>query len=506
MDQQKIAELEHLKSILTSSQMGTWTMHVEKDKRRCLYPDNKMKEIMGIPVDADMTPEDMYEMLVSNFHPNDKASFQTFYSQMQSGERAECTYRWNHPMRGTRYMRCGGVAIRQTDEVIHMNGYNYDVTEQMRKEIRSNRIIKTFAQTYEFINYINLDDDSFYTYTEKEIEDDALIRVLMAGSATSALQIGTEEVVSEEYKEEMAKFSDLSTINERMANSNVIVAEYKDAKGIWHESTFTVAKRKEDGSIKYLLWAIRYIDNEKQIELRKQKLLEDNIAANKAKSKFLQNMSHEIRTPINAMFGFAQLLGLPEGSVTDEERALYNSYIYNSYTMIEMLISDIIDIADSEHGNYRIELSQVVVNDILKNAVVSVEYRVPVGVKLYYTSDFPDDYTITSDGRRIQQVLINYLTNACKNTTKGEIHLHCSQTERPGKLTFSVADTGRGVPEDKAALIFNRFTKLDQYVQGSGLGLNICLTVASKLGGEVYLDTSYTDGARFVFVIDDKQE
>ncbi|MBQ0021042.1 MAG: HAMP domain-containing histidine kinase, partial [Bacteroidales bacterium] len=106
-----------------------------------------------------------------------------------------------------------------------------------------------------------------------------------------------------------------------------------------------------------------------------------------------------------------------------------------------------------------------------------------------------------SDGRRIQQVLINYLTNACKNTREGEIHLHCSVTENPGKVTLSVADTGPGVPKEKADMIFNRFTKLNEFVQGSGLGLNICQTIANKLQGEVYLDTLYTNGARFVFVI-----
>ena len=133
-----------------------------------------------------------------------------------------------------------------------------------------------------------------------------------------------------------------------------------------------------------------------------------------------------------------------------------------------------------------------------------MEYRVPQGVRLYFTSEIPDSHHVTSDGKRIQQVLVNYLTNACKHTTEGEIHLHCSVSEHPGKLTFSVTDTGIGVPKDKAELIFKRFIKLNQFAQGSGLGLNICLMIADKLGGKVYLDKEYTGGARFVFVIDDK--
>lgn len=377
--------------------------------------------------------------------------------------------------------------------------------EQNTREKRSNHIIKMFANTYIFINYIDLDDDTFITYSgQEEIESDAVVKMLMSSSASQSIKIGLEEIVSDEYRAKMSEFIDFSTLDARMAKTNVLVTEFTDYRGLWYETSLSLAERHPDGTIKNLLWAVRSIESEKQIELRRQKILEDNIAANKAKTKFLQNMSHEIRTPLNAMFGFSQLLGMPDGSWTEEEKAQYNAYIYNSYQMLDMLISDILDIADSEHGNYNINLAEVEVNSICRNAVMSVEFRVPASVRLYHTSDFEDSYTIVSDARRIQQVLINYLTNACKNTSKGEIHLHCSKTENPGRITFSVTDTGKGIPKEKASEIFNRFTKLNQFVQGSGLGLNICQTVADKLGGEVYLDTSYTDGARFVFVIDEK--
>ena len=306
------------------------------------------------------------------------------------------------------------------------------------------------------------------------------------------------------FRDDISYIANLDTIDQRMQNRKVLISQFKDIKGIWHEWSYIVAERNDDGTIKHLIWAVRQIDDEKQAEIRQKQLLEDNIAANKAKTMFLQNMSHEIRTPLNAMFGFAQLLGLPDGSWTEEEKSQYNTYILNSYNMLDMLIGDIIDIADSEHGNYRINLSGVPINEICRNAMMSIEYRVPFGVNLYYTTDIQDDHIVQSDGRRIQQVLINYLTNACKHTQQGEIHLHCSTSEHPGKLTFSVTDTGEGVPADKADIIFNRFTKLNNFIQGSGLGLNICRMVASKLGGEVYLDKTYTSGARFVFVIDDK--
>jgi len=244
-------------------------------------------------------------------------------------------------------------------------------------------------------------------------------------------------------------------------------------------------------------------DVTEQVEREKQ--LEISIAANKAKTKFLQNMSHEIRTPLNSMFGFAQLLGLPDGSWTEEEKEVYNGYIYNAYNMLDMLISDILDSANADSGNYHMEMNKMSVNGVCRNAMMTVEFRRPGKVQMQFTTEFSDDYSIISDDRRVQQVLVNYLTNACKNTLQGTILLHCSKTENPGKITFSVTDTGKGVPVEKAEEIFGRFTKLDQNVQGSGLGLNICHTIAEKLGGSVYLDTTYTaGGARFVFELDIK--
>ncbi|MBQ9410918.1 MAG: ATP-binding protein [Bacteroidales bacterium] len=104
---------------------------------------------------------------------------------------------------------------------------------------------------------------------------------------------------------------------------------------------------------------------------------------------------------------------------------------------------------------------------------------------------------VNTDPLRVQQILTNLLTNACKHTQAGVIRLGCSRDANT--LYFSVEDTGPGIPESEAEHIFERFVKLDEFVQGTGLGLSISREIASKLGGEVHLDTSYSPGARFVF-------
>lgn len=169
--------------------------------------------------------------------------------------------------------------------------------------------------------------------------------------------------------------------------------------------------------------------------------------------------------------------------------------------MLSMLVDDVMDIVDAEHGNYRIQKSPFMVNDVCRNAMQMAEMRLQAAVKLYFTSDVADDYTLDSDGRRIQQVLVNFLTNACKHTQKGEIHLHVSTSENPGRLTFSVTDTGEGVAPEATKDIFLRYKKAHNNIQGSGIGLHICSIIAEKLGAEIKLDQSYTNGARFLFII-----
>jgi anti-sigma regulatory factor (Ser/Thr protein kinase) len=184
--------------------------------------------------------------------------------------------------------------------------------------------------------------------------------------------------------------------------------------------------------------------------------------------------------------------------VTDD----FESYTPWSIARVgDWTLYDVLDVADAEHGNYRVEKGRFAVNEMCRNAMLMADMRRHANVNMYFTSDVADDYFIESDSRRIQQVLVNFLTNACKHTVQGEIHLHLSTTENPGRLTFSVTDTGTGIPPEMAKDIFERYKKLDGNVQGSGLGLHICSIIADRLGAEVKLDQTYTKGARFLFIL-----
>ena len=220
--------------------------------------------------------------------------------------------------------------------------------------------------------------------------------------------------------------------------------------------------------------------------------------ADAAKTRFVQNMSHEVRTPLNAIVGFSQLLSMPDGSFPEEEKQEFTGHIVNNTKMLTMLLDDILHVSAMDSGNYRIAYEDGEMHYMAQAAISSAEHRLKPGVRMYYLPESTEPHTFITDPHRVQQILINLLTNACKHTTEGEIRLTSSLTQNPGYVTYAIEDTGPGVPPEQAETIFERFTKLNDFVQGTGLGLSICRDIAQRMNAKVYLDTTYTGGARFV--------
>jgi len=223
--------------------------------------------------------------------------------------------------------------------------------------------------------------------------------------------------------------------------------------------------------------------------------------ANQMKTAFIQNMSHEVRTPLNAITGFSQLLCTPDGYLTAEEKAEYLNNVKNNAQLLTMMMNDMRGIAEMENGQYIVKKGPSNLNEMARLAIMAVESRIPKGVALIPRLGLAESARYITDGLRVQQILINFLTNACKYTVQGSITIGSSLDEFPGQITFYVADTGPGVPADMAETIFERFVKLDEFKQGTGLGLPICRMMAQRLGGKVWLDTGYTGGARFILTI-----
>ena len=233
------------------------------------------------------------------------------------------------------------------------------------------------------------------------------------------------------------------------------------------------------------------IASEKQLRV----VTKEAEAANKKKSAFIANISHEIRTPLNAIVGFSELIS--DESISAGEKKEFFSIINNNSYLLLNLINDILDLSRLESGNMKFIIEKTSLSDCCRNALASVEHRVFPGVQLTYTPS-EDPLHIQTDSIRLQQLLINLLTNACKFTKEGEINLSYQIDEDKQRVRITVTDTGCGIPEDKQKAIFERFEKVDEYAQGTGLGLSISQTIIEHLGGSIQLDPTYKHGARFI--------
>lgn len=499
-ERKKIKTMKDTYDILDMANMGIWRINLFENEAPTMNCTDKMRELLGLEMDKRYTPEEIYEEWHSRICPEALDSVNKSVGLMLEGKNDENTYLWEHPTLGKRYVRCGGTA----HEVPGKNGYNlmgyhYDVTDQIKAEMERNNIAISLAHTYACLFYVDLKEDTFDSF----INEIAMVRNVLPkrGKFSEGAEEFKKHLCHPEYVAVMSQFVDVDTMNSRLKNKNYMSIQVQGLKIEWLEFSINVCDRLPDGSIHHMIIGTRDITDQKKAELEQMDKLRTSVEANKSKTVLLQNMTHEIRTPLNAMFGFSQLLSMPAGCITEEEKSEYFNYIYNGFNMLTMLIDDVLDMADAEHGNYRVNIGTVAVNEVCRASLQMAEARRPGNVKMYMTTDIDDSYTIESDGRRIQQVLINYLTNACKHTRQGEIHLDISTTENPGRLTFSVSDTGEGIPLEKHGEIFQRYKKANAMVQGSGLGLNICSMIAEKLNGEVKIDSSYTNGARFLFIL-----
>lgn len=245
------------------------------------------------------------------------------------------------------------------------------------------------------------------------------------------------------------------------------------------------------------------LQSEKEALLKSEKkLIFEKMRADEAsrmKSAFIANMSHEIRTPLNAIVGFSNLL--IDESTEPEEKAEYSAIIQNNTELMLTLVNDVLDLSKMETGDLSFNLQKYSLLNCCQKSLDSIRQRVPEGVRLTFTPA-PEAIIVYTDIMRLQQLLINLLTNAAKFTDQGEINLSYILEADRKRVRISVTDTGKGVPPEKQSAIFKRFEKLDDYKPGVGLGLSICSIIAEHLSGPdtIFLDSTYTTGARFVFI------
>ena len=252
----------------------------------------------------------------------------------------------------------------------------------------------------------------------------------------------------------------------------------------------------------YLLCMCRDISeqwNAEQTNKKQQKELEAaRIKAEESdrlKSAFLANMSHEIRTPLNAIVGFSKLV--IDAECTNEKEH-YAEIIERNSEILLNLFNDILDLSSLEADSLSFNIRPIKLIDICLQLEQQFCYKVKNGTKLIL-DDVDTELYVSGDWNRIIQIISNLLSNAAKFTPKGEIHF--GYREKEDFVEFYVKDSGIGIPAERVATIFQRFGKINDFVQGTGLGLTLCRMLVEKMGGRIWLRSQEGKGSRFYFTL-----
>ena len=307
-------------------------------------------------------------------------------------------------------------------------------------------------------------------------------------------------------KQAAIDFTDLSTIDERMKDTNIATVEYLSYGNIWVRARFVVSQRTEDGKVSHVLWMLENIDKEKKERDKLIDMSERALAANEAKSTFLSNMSHEIRTPINAILGMNEVL-LRE--CKDENVIGYAENIRSSGNTLLGLVNDILDFSKIESGKMEIIPADYDLASVLNDLVNMVKPRLePKGLELILNIDQDIPQMLYGDDVRIRQVITNILTNAVKYTEHGSVTFSLTYSRMAGDrdsitLHASVIDTGIGIKQEDMKKLFSQFERIEEKrnrnIEGTGLGMAITQSLLELMGSSLQVESEYGKGSQFSF-------
>lgn len=281
-----------------------------------------------------------------------------------------------------------------------------------------------------------------------------------------------------------------------------------------------ITRRRYDFNRKgYAWWEFRYAQSKKQVSslfndgnteisglclnIQQIKETESNLMSalqkaeesDRMKSVFLANMSHEIRTPLNAIVGFSQLLN-SDMELSAEEKTEFLDLITKNSDLLLKLINDILDLSRIESGCLSFSYENTDLSRLIEDIFHTHQLMMPEEVALRKRVPAVP-VVIHVDRFRLTQVCTNFINNARKFTTKGYIEIGYELSTDSRFVLISVTDTGKGIPEDKKALVFERFQKLDEFAQGTGLGLAICMSIVKVFNGNITLESTVGEGSKF---------
>ena len=276
----------------------------------------------------------------------------------------------------------------------------------------------------------------------------------------------------------------------------------KDGSVIWGSATISIIRNNND-EIQYFLAMIEDITLRKIAEAELIAAKEKAEESDRLKTAFLHNVSHEIRTPMNAIIGFSALLNEPD--TPESDRHQFIDIIFQSGSQLLSIINDIVDVANIESGQVKLNIKEMNLNSSLRILGEQFSYKEkPDIISINLNTGLPDEQAmILTDSTKLIQILSNLINNASKFTREGRIDF--GYALKDGNLEFFVKDTGIGIPPEHHEKIFERFFQVDHLISrkfgGTGLGLSICKAYVELLGGKIWLTSNPGEGTDFRFII-----
>ena len=308
------------------------------------------------------------------------------------------------------------------------------------------------------------------------------------------------------------QFKDSFTLKERQEQLNTLQVEYEVDKLKYEKANLESRNKRMQLitlsiilllTITACIYFYYHWKKEKQMKMKLFILHQKAGESERMKAEFINSMCHEIRTPLNSIVGFSDII--LDDDYDDELKAEFHEMIKTNAGMLTSLVDDLLVVANLDSSKELLPCEVVSVSDICREEFRKTEQRNKKPIK--YVLNVPEEEVVCStNAKHLSIVLENLLSNAYKFTQKGCITLELLKNENLDSILIQISDTGCGIPLDKQEVVFERFTKLDSFTQGNGIGLFLSKLIITRLMGSIGIDSSYTDGVRFVISLPGKKE
>lgn len=366
-------------------------------------------------------------------------------------------------------------AVRYCDSVIHYfrnAGFKIDLSEH---------VVSTLKDKIDLLDSLHLYQEAFEAHKEyAALVDSARIKTINDKLEDLEIKKRVDELVIEKkaLEVELQKSRNQLYLFLSLFILSICIAVY----------------------VVFRLWKMNALykklqESNQQVILASEKAQESE----KMKNAFIKNMCHEVRTPLNAINGFADLITTED--ITPEEKQEFSRIIFENCNHITSMMNSVLEIAQLDSNKEDLPLSPVNIHLLCSCEMEQIKrLHCKPGIDYRIEGDREKDLTLTNSNH-FSLILSHLLNNANKFTEKGSITLSYRAEEEQNRMIVSITDTGCGIPQDKREWIFERFTKADEFVPGSGLGLYLCRQIAHRMKGNIYVDPDYTTGLRIILSI-----